>query len=274
LAHASASLGLSASSLSQPLGTDGAIKHLLDDIVPALSGQSGPRYFGFVTGGVHPAATAADNIVTATDQNVQVHLPDATIATELEAVTLDMLADLLGLKDDVERAGGRRLFEGRTFTTGATASNVLGLACGRESVVARRLPDGSPSVGELGLLGACAAAGIRKIQVLTSAGHSSLSKAASIVGIGRASVVEMPCSKTKPWLLDLEAVEAELKAGSENGTATIIAISLGEVNTGRYAVDEWTEVKELSALSKKYGSWFHVDGGRSCSSLHALRDVR
>lgn len=260
LAHASKSLGTGDSRLSG-LGTEKTLSHLLQDIVPGLSGQVGPRYYGFVTGGVHPAAAAADAVVTAVDQNVQVHLPDATVATELEAVTLDMLADLLGLKDTTEREGGRRLFSGRTFTTGATASNVLGLACGRESIIAQRLPKGSPSVGELGLLNACAEAGVKRIQVLTSAGHSSLSKAASIVGIGRANVREMPCDKDRPWLLDLRAVEAELKAGKENGTAFIIAISLGEVNTGRYAVDEWREIKHLSELSKLYGSWFHVDGG-------------
>lgn len=260
LARASASMGPSDTRLAG-LGTEQTLTHLLQDIVPALSGQTGPRYYGFVTGGVHPAAAAADAIVTAVDQNVQVHLPDATIATELEAVALDMLADLLDLTDATELHGGRRLFAGRTFTTGATASNVLGLACGRESVIAQRLPQGSASVGELGLLDACTQAGVKRVQILTSAGHSSLSKAASIVGIGRANVKEMPTERERPWLLDIKGVEAELKAGRENGVASIIAISLGEVNTGRYAVEGREMMELLSELAKTYKSWLHVDGG-------------
>lgn len=259
LARASARLHRAAG--DEGHGTEDTISHLLEDVIPGLSGQASPRYFGFVTGGVHPAAAAADAIVTALDQNVAVHLPDASIATELEAAALDTLAQYLGLKDERELSGGRKLFSGRTFTTGATGSNVLGLACGRESVLSQRLPAGSPSVAELGVLEACFKAGIKGIRVLTSCGHSSLSKAASIVGIGRAQVKELPRSKTTPWLLDLEAAEAELRAGEEEGIACIISVSLGEVNTGRYALGASDDVQKLRDLSVRYKSWIHVDGG-------------
>lgn len=209
---------------------------------------------------MHPAAAAADAIVSAVDQNVQVHLPNATVATELEAVTLDMLSDLLRIS--FINGGEASRFAGRTFTTGATSSNVLGLACGREAVIRKRLPPDSPAVGELGLLEACSRAGIKRIQVLTSAGHSSLSKAASIVGIGRACVKEVTKGNgLTPWLLDLEAVEEELKAGSENGTANIIAISMGEVNSGYYAVQNLDDYKKLAALAWEHKAWIHVDGG-------------
>lgn len=265
------SLAKASSSLHRPTdhrghGTADTISHLLDDIVPALSGQAGPRYYGFVTGGVHPAAAAADAIVTALDQNVQVHLPDASIATELEAAALDTLAGYLGLKDEQELAGGRRLFAGRTFTTGATASNILGLAYARESVVSQRLPAGSPSVAELGLIDACSTAGVKGIRVLTSAGHSSLSKAASVVGIGRSQVKELPRSRSTPWLLDLAATEAELRAAEEDGIACVIAVSLGEVNTGRYALGTRGEMQKLRALRVRYKSSVHVDGGTFTST--------
>lgn len=254
-------------------GIEDTISHLLQDVVPALSGQAGPRYYGFVTGGVHPAAAAADAIVTALDQNVQVHLPDASIATELEATALDTLAQYLGLKDKQEQNGGRMLFSGRTLTTGATASNILGLACGRESVLSQRLPAGSPSVAVLGFVEACFRAGIKGIRVLTSCGHSSLSKAASVVGIGRAHVKELPRSKTAPWLLDLEAIEAELSAGEEEGIVCIIVISLGEVNTGRYALRTSDEMQKLRDLSVQYKSWIHVDGGLFIVILPARKDA-
>jgi glutamate/tyrosine decarboxylase-like PLP-dependent enzyme len=222
-------------------------RHITEHIVPALCGQSqSSRYFGFVTGGVLPLAEWADNVVSRMDQNVQVHLPEQSVSTIVENSALEMLIGLLRLESSQ--------WQGRTFTTGATASNVLGLACGREAVLAKR----GASAGEQGLLGACVKAGVSEIQVLTSGGHSSLSKAASVVGLGRASVKELPRSAAQPWKLDLDAVEKEL---SRPGTASIIAVSMGEVNTGGYALDDVDEWKRLRELADRHGAWIHADGG-------------
>lgn len=93
---------------------------LLTRVLPGcLTAQNGPRYFGFVTGGVTPAAQLAETLLTGYDENVSVTLPDTTAATAVEARTLDMVLDLLGIE--------RGTFKGRTITTGATASNVLGM---------------------------------------------------------------------------------------------------------------------------------------------------
>ncbi|KAI2467043.1 PLP-dependent transferase [Annulohypoxylon bovei var. microspora] len=242
-----------------PLGPSATISHLTSTVAPALAGHNrSGRYFGFVTGSTLPVAEAADNLVSALDTSAQVHLPGQSIATEVEDVALRLLLRVLGLGEGGARDDRR--WEGRTFTTGATASNILGLACGREDVVRRRLPVGAGGgVGELGLLGACAEAGIREIQVLTSMGHSSLSKAASVVGLGRRAVKELPYSEAEPWRLDLEAVERELRL-TEEGVASIVAISAGEVNTGRFATTGVEDMKRLRKLADKYKAWIHVDG--------------
>jgi glutamate/tyrosine decarboxylase-like PLP-dependent enzyme len=246
----------SASYLAQTAAEE-VVRHITADLVPALNGQGrSSRYFGFVTGGVLPVAEWADNVVSHFDQNVQVHLPAQTVATAVEDAALGMLAALLGLGLD----GAQQRFRGRIFTTGATSSNILGLASGREAVLARKLGGGGggDSIGELGILGACAKAGVDEIQVLTSAGHSSLSKAAAVVGLGRASVKELRKSDAEPWRLDLDAVEEHLK---KPRTASIIAVSAGEVNTGRYALTGLKEMQALRELADKYGAWIHVDGG-------------
>ncbi|GKT90979.1 LOW QUALITY PROTEIN: pyridoxal-dependent decarboxylase [Colletotrichum tofieldiae] len=245
------------------LGAEATLAHIIGEVVPGLNGQArSGRYYGFVTGGSLPVAEAADNIVSALDQNVQVHLPSQTVATELESVALRMLADVLGLEGG---AGEEEVWKGRTFTTGATASNILGLACGREAVVEKR----GGRVGEAGILGGCLAAGVTEIQVLTSMGHSSLSKAASVVGLGRASVKELPASANEPWRLDLGAVERHL---NREGVASIIAVSAGEVNTGRFATGGSEEMRRLRGLADKYGAWIHVDGGKfaACDVLSGV----
>ncbi|OTA70092.1 PLP-dependent transferase [Hypoxylon sp. EC38] len=239
-------------------GPAATLAHLTRDIAPALAGHNlSGRYYGFVTGSTLPVAEAADNLVSAFDNSVQVHLPGQSISTEVEDVALRMVLRLLGLEGEGEGEGE---WKGRTFTTGATASNILGLACGREVVVRKRLPAESESedgVGELGILGACAEAGIREVQVLTSMGHSSLSKAASVVGLGRRAVKELPLSESEPWRLDLDAVERELQ---REDVASIVAVSAGEVNTGRFATTGAEDMKRLRELADKYKAWIHVDG--------------
>ncbi|KAF4501712.1 l- -diaminobutyrate decarboxylase [Fusarium agapanthi] len=220
------------------------VRHIIQDIVPACNGQgSSSRYYGFVTGGTLPIAEWADNVVSRLDQNVQVHLPAQTIATTLEDAALEMLVSLLRLED----------WKGRTFTSGATGSNVLGLACGREAILEKR----GQSIAEVGLLAACLSAGVRELQILTSAGHSSLSKAASVVGFGRGAVKELRLSDSEPWRLDLEALERELQ---KKDTASVIALSAGEVNTGRYVLTGVEEMRKVRELADKYGAWIHVDG--------------
>ncbi|RGP65532.1 hypothetical protein FSPOR_7160 [Fusarium sporotrichioides] len=228
----------------QGIPQEDVVRHITQDIVPACNGQgSSSRYYGFVTGGTLPIAEWADNVVSRMDQNVQVHLPTQTIATTLEDSALEMLVSLLKLGD----------WKGRTFTTGATSSNILGLACGREAILEKR----GQSVGEVGLLAACLSAGVKELQILTSAGHSSLSKAASIVGFGRCSVKELRLSESEPWRLDLDALEKELQ---KSGVASVIALSAGEVNTGRYALTGVEEMRRVRELADKYGAWIHVDG--------------
>jgi glutamate/tyrosine decarboxylase-like PLP-dependent enzyme len=226
--------------------------HILNDIVPAFNGSSiSAHYYGFVTGGVTPAALFADNIVSAYDQNVQVHLPDHSIATDVESSALGLLVDLLGL----ERAD----WHNGTFTTGGSSSNVLGLACGREYVLrvaASKAGIASKSVGEHGLFEVMRTLGLSGVQVLSTLPHSSLVKAAGILGIGRANIINV-CQDNNPLLFDMKTLELALVRSEK---ASIVAVSCGEVNTGQFATAGIDEMRELRRLCDKYGAWLHADG--------------
>lgn len=237
---------------SSGLGFEATIKHIREELAPGFNGSSrSPNYYGFVTGGSTPAAAIADNLVTIYDQNAAVHLPQESIATNVEDAATSLLAQLLKLEPSQ--------WPHRLFTTGATASNVLGLACGREYVIAEasaHRSDSVNSIGELGIVEAMRRSGIDKIQILTTVPHSSLVKAAGILGLGRASVVDvgLPNASHK---FDMTQLKRLLEQPS---TASIIAISASEVNTGLFATSGLAEMQEIRRLADMYGAWIHVDG--------------
>ncbi|KAI5204116.1 PLP-dependent transferase [Aureobasidium subglaciale] len=230
-------------------GLESVQRHLSEDVAPAFNaGSQSSRYYGFVTGGATPAAVFADNMVTEYDQNVQVHLPNETIATDVEAASLDLVCDLLDLSN--------KEFPHRTYTTGATASNVIGLACGREHVIsAAAARNGTTAnVSSMGLITAMRAAELDDIQILTSVPHSSLRKAASIIGLGHHSVKDVG-DTSQPHLIDFAVLKKALKTPR---TASIIVVSCSEVNSGLFATSE-DDMTRLFELTRKHGAWIHVD---------------
>ena len=66
---------------------------------PATMASAGPRFFGFVIGGSHPVAVAADWLATAWDQNAGASTASPVAAT-LEQVAQRWLVELFGLPSD------------------------------------------------------------------------------------------------------------------------------------------------------------------------------
>ena len=210
---------------------------------PGFSGSAGPRYLGFVTGGATPAALAGDWLTGAFDQNAGNR--SGSSAAGLEDETVGWLREMFGLP-----AGF-----GGTFVSGATMSNTVGLAIGREWVGEQL----GISIAQRGM------AALGPVTVLSGAPHSSIAKALAVLGLGRDAVRLVP---TRPGreAVDVAALAEALAA--LDGRPAIVVANAGTVNT----VD-FDDLRAIAALRDRHPFWLHVDaafgGFAALSAEHA-----
>ena len=150
-----------------------------------------------------------------------------------------LTAELIGL--DADQWSG-------TITTGATASNLLGLAIGREGVCAGAAEEGLAEKG--------------RVQVFCAQAHAGVRKVASLVGIGRKHVVDCgrttdPAAPLQEQIrssveFDMDLLERRIKACTGGA---IVVVGFGEVNTGALSA----QIPALRALCDNYHAWLHVD---------------
>ncbi|PRX45880.1 glutamate/tyrosine decarboxylase-like PLP-dependent enzyme [Prauserella shujinwangii] len=192
--------------------------------------SAGPRFFGFVTGGALPAATAADVLTTAWDQCAfNPVLAPAGIAAERAAG--EWLKQLLGIP------GGASV----GFVTGGQAANTVSLAAARHHLLAAAGWD----VERDGLAGA------PRLRVVASEErHATIDRALRLLGFGTA-VVE-PVAAAPDGAIDVADLERVLARG---GGAPIVCLQAGNVNTG--ACDD---LRAACELTHRHRGWAHVDG--------------
>lgn len=193
---------------------------------PATTANAGPRYFGFVTGGTLPAASAAGWLASAWDQNA-FSFVSSPVATKIEETALAWLLELLGLPCGC----------GGAFVTGATMANFCGLAAARH----RLLTDAGWDVEAKGLFGA------PEITVIVGEeAHTMLFKALGLIGLGRERVVRVPVDGQGRMRAD---------ALPEIAGPTILCLQAGNVNSGAF-----DPAADICARAKQAGAWIHVDG--------------
>ena len=196
---------------------------------PGLTAMPSGRFYGFVIGGTHPAALAADWLVSAWDQNAGLGRPTPAAAA-VEEVAKGWLLDVLGLP-----AGS-----GVGFVTGATMSNFTCLAAARDAVLRAAGWD----VGTDGLTGA------PRVRVLVGAQrHDTVDLALRYLGLGAPEVV----AADDQGRVDRDALEAALAEASAG--PTIVVLQAGNVHSG--AFDPFGPAIEAA---HSHGAWVHIDG--------------
>jgi len=199
----------------------------LDEIGSAATvATTGGRYFGFVNGGMVPAALAANWLAAAWNQNAALRVM-SPIASELEEVALRWVCEALGLPS--ECAGG--------LVTCATMANFTALATARYALLARAGWD----VTADGMFGA------PPIEVVVGAEvHASILKALSLAGFGRKRVTIVEADE-----------QGRMRANKlpRLSQRTIVCIQAGNVNTGAF-----DPAAEICQAATEQGAWVHVDG--------------
>jgi glutamate/tyrosine decarboxylase-like PLP-dependent enzyme len=192
----------------------------------ATIATTGGRYFGFVNGGMVPAAMAANWLAAAWNQNAALRVM-SPIAAEVEEIVLRWICEALGLPANC--AGG--------LVTCATMASFTALVAARQALLARAGWD----VAADGMFGA------PPIEVVVGAEvHASILKALSLAGFGRKRVTIVEADGQGRMRAD------KLPRLSER---TIVCIQAGNVNTGAFD-PAW----EISQAARDQGAWVHVDG--------------
>jgi glutamate/tyrosine decarboxylase-like PLP-dependent enzyme len=205
---------------------------VLEELVVAAEGglmaSAGPRFFGFVVGGALPAATAADLLTSAWDQNAF----NATLspaAAAAEAAAGGWLKDLLGIPATASVG----------FVTGAQAANTAGLAAARHHLLANQGWD----VERQGLNGS------PRIRIVASGErHATIDRSLRLLGFGTDALE--PVRTDSQGAIDIEHLQTII------GRVPVIAcLQAGNVNTG--ACDN---LRAACEIVQAQGGWAHVDG--------------
>ena len=193
---------------------------------PATLPTIGGRYFGFVNGGVVPTALAAKNLAIYWDQNAAMHIM-SPIANKLESVVQKWLVELFGFPQ--ETVAG--------FVSGTSMANLAGLLAGRYRVLKNQGWD----VTEQGLFNA------PKIRVVTGAEiHSSIVKAISLIGFGKANIEWVDCDEQG-------TIIPEKIPALDN--RTILILQAGNVSSGGF-----DNFERIVKKARESGAWIHIDG--------------
>lgn len=193
---------------------------------PATVAQTGNRYFGFVNGGVTPAAIAAKWLSDVWDQNAGLFVI-SPIAACLEAICEKWLVDLFELPEKT-KAG---------FVSGTSAATLCGLAAARNFL----LKQAGWDVHKKGVFNA------PKIKiVLGEEAHSTVFKTLSLLGFGLDDLIRVRTDRQG------RMIASELPVLDET---TMVIAQAGNVHTGGF-----DPFHEICDKAHKARAWVHIDG--------------
>jgi len=218
-------------------------EHVMTDfekiILPGITHWNHPRFFAYFAISGSYAGVIGEMLSSAMNVNAMLWRTSPS-ATELEETVLDWLRQMLGLPEQ---------FEGVINDTASVAS-LNAIAAARESANLQIREKGTAGRSDL-----------PRLRIYTSEeAHSSIEKAAIVLGIGQEGVRKIPTDDA--FRMEVRALEEAIREDLNAGVKPICIIpTIGTTSTT--SVDP---VKEISEICKKYGIWMHVDAAYAGSA--------
>ncbi|MEO9458499.1 MAG: pyridoxal-dependent decarboxylase [Lentilitoribacter sp.] len=220
---------LSLKSENAGVGSARTFEHLSKDIMPYATGNTHPRFFGWVHGAGLPVSVGAELVAATMNSNCGGRDHGAI---EVERATLDWLLDVSGLPDTASAI----------LTTGTSQATILALTTARNRQFGH-------DVRKTGIQS------LPKIAVYVRRGtHSCIGKALDAMGYGSDSIHVVDTDEN--MRMDIASLKTAVKEDRASGIVPLAIIgTAGSVNTGSFDL-----LDKIADFCAEQDIWFHVDG--------------
>ncbi len=199
-----------------------------------------PRFFNQNFAGADPVAVLGDQVAAALNTTVATY-EVAPVFTLMEKAVVARLARVAGLSPA----------EG-VLNPGGSLSNLSALHLARHRAVPEVLQRGMQGVPRL-------------VAFTSEQAHFSLERAVALAGLGRESLIKVPCDaggRMRP-----DALEAAVREARARGERPFFL----NATAGTTVLGAFDPLPELAAVAKEHGLWLHVDGCHGASVLFSER---
>jgi glutamate/tyrosine decarboxylase-like PLP-dependent enzyme len=205
----------------------GLYENFTTSIKPYVTGNTHPRFMGWVHGGGNPVSMLAELLAGAMNANCGGR-DHAGIVVERQVIA--WAAEMLGLP---ERTSG-------VLLTGSSMANFIAVLCARYKA--------------LGAEARANGIGPAKLTAYASAGvHRCVPGALDMAGLGINALRKIPVDKD--FRMDLAALKAAIAKDRAAGfTPFLIVGTAGSVDVGAF-----DDLNALAEIARAENSWFHVD---------------
>lgn len=224
--------------IAAPREAKSVYDQIVGEIMPFATGNTHPRFFGWVHGAGNATAVGAEMIAATMNSNCGGRDHGAA---EVERAVIDFCCKTAGMPDE---AFG-------ILTSGTSQATILAMSCARRRLFgAKAQKVGIKELPEVRVY-------------IAKGGHSCVAKALDILGHGAEAVRQIPLDgKSQLDMAELERAIAEDKAA---GLVPLAVVgTAGSVNLGNY-----DNLNHLADLCEAQGIWLHVDAAFGFWSLLA-----